>query len=124
MYILNEHSLAIERGRYREPWLLREDRLCAHYPQNEVETDLHFLTCQMYDHIEDTYFPQITHIPKKEFENNSSIDIFPYLCAVTAATCVARCHEKRATSVKTPYIYLFIYLPFHTSTIYTLLPII
>jgi hypothetical protein len=44
MYRLSEHSLAIEKGRRRQTWLSREDRLCAHCPQNEVETALHFLT--------------------------------------------------------------------------------
>jgi hypothetical protein len=33
---LSEHSLAIERGRHRQNWFIREDRLCAHYPQNAV----------------------------------------------------------------------------------------
>jgi hypothetical protein len=39
MYRLSEfvNSLAIEKGRRREAWLSREDRLCAHCPQNEVE---------------------------------------------------------------------------------------
>ena len=41
MYRLSEHSLAIERGLRRQTWLSREDRLCAHCPQNEVETELH-----------------------------------------------------------------------------------
>ena len=68
MYRLSEHSLAIEKGRRRQTWLSREDRLSAHCPQNEVETELHFLTsCQMYDHIRDTYFPQITQT-HKEFD--------------------------------------------------------
>jgi hypothetical protein len=56
-----------------------------------VETELHFLTyCQKYDHIRDTYFPQI----HKEFENKSNIDKLPYLlgeipqCAITAASFV------------------------------------
>ena len=39
------------------------------FPQNDVETELHFLTSsQMYDHIRDTYVPQITQT-HKEFEN-------------------------------------------------------
>ena len=42
MYRLSEHSLAIEKGRHRQTWLSREDRLCAHCPQNDVETELHF----------------------------------------------------------------------------------
>ena len=93
MYRLSEHSLAIEKG------CCREDRLCAHCPQNEVETELHFLTsCQMYDHIRDTYFPQITPI-HKEFENKPDFDKLPYLlgeipqCAVTAAKSVTCCHK-------------------------------
>ena len=96
-----EHSFAIEKGCR---WLSREDRLCAHYQQNEVETELHFLTsCQMYDHIRDTYFPQNTQI-YKEFENKPNFDKLPYLlgeipqCAITAARFVSCCHKKRSTS--------------------------
>ena len=101
MYSLSEHSLAIEKGRRRQTWLSREDRLCAHCQQNEVETELHFLTsCQMYDHIRDTYFPQITQI-HQEFENKSNfgklLGEIPQ-CAITAARFVTCCHEKRATS--------------------------
>ena len=60
-------------------WISTEDRLCAHCPQNEVETELHFLTsCQMYDHIRETYFPQITQT-HKEFENKSNFDKLAYL---------------------------------------------
>ena len=55
-YRLSEHSLAVEKSRRRQTWLSREDRLCAHCPQNEVETELHFLTsCQKYDHSRETY---------------------------------------------------------------------
>ena len=104
MYILSEHSLAIEKGHRRQNWLSREDRLCAHCPQNELETELHFLTsCQMYDHIRDTYFPQITQI-HKEFENKPDFDKLPYLlgeipqCDITAAIFVTCCHEIRSTS--------------------------
>jgi hypothetical protein len=71
MYRLSEHSLAIEKGRRRQ----REDRLCAHCPQNEEKTEPHFLTsCR-------------TH---KEFENKYNFDKLPYLlgekthCAITA----------------------------------------
>ena len=59
---LSEQSLAIEKGRRRQTWLSREDRLCAHCPQHEV-----------YDHIRDTYFPQITHT-HKEFKNKPNYD--------------------------------------------------
>ena len=53
----------------------------------------------MYDHIIDTYFPQITQT-HKEFENKSNFDKLPYLlgeipqCAITAAKCVTRWHKK------------------------------
>ena len=101
MYRLSEHSLAIEKGRRRQTWLSREDRLC---PQNEVDTELHFLTsCPMYDHIRDTYFPQITQI-HKEFENKPNFDKLPYLlgeipqCTIRAARFVTCCHKKRSTS--------------------------
>ena len=57
----------------------------------------------MYDHIRDTYFPQITQI-QKEFESKPNFDQLPYLlgeitqCAITAARFVTYCHKKRATS--------------------------
>ena len=55
--------IAIEKGRHRQTWLSREDRLCAHCPQNYVVTELRFLTsCQIHYHIRDTYFPQITQL--------------------------------------------------------------
>ena len=67
-------ALLLRKAARRQTWLSREDRLCAHCPQNEVETELHVLTsCQMYDHIRDTYFSQITQI-HKEFENKSNFD--------------------------------------------------
>ena len=66
MYRLSEHSLAIEKGRRRQTWLSREDRLCAHCPQNEVETEIHFLTsCPMYDHIRDGERERVTERQRK-----------------------------------------------------------
>ena len=44
MYSTDSVSLAIEKGSHKQTWLSREDRLCAHCPQNKVETELHFLT--------------------------------------------------------------------------------
>ena len=96
----SEHILAIEKGRRRQTWLSREDRLCV---QNEVETELHFLTsCQMYDHIREAYFPQSTQTHK--FQNKSNFDKLPYLlceipqCVIAAARFVTCCHKKSATS--------------------------
>ena len=72
----------------------------GHCPQNEVETELHFLTsCQVYDRIRDTYFPQIRQ-PHNEFKNKSNFDKLPYLlgevpqCAITAARCDLLPQEK------------------------------
>ena len=65
MYRLSEHSLAIERGRYRQTWLPREDRLCSHCSQGVVETELHFLTaCDKYKHIREQYYPKFTELTK------------------------------------------------------------
>ena len=130
MYRLSEHSLAIEKGHRRQTWLSREDRPCAHCPQNEVETELLFLTsCPMYDHIRETYFPQIPQI-HKEFEIKPDFVKPPYLlgeipqCAITAARFVTCCHKKRSTSEEqTPLeiqpIFMLIYFPFCTLTICT-----
>lgn len=47
-----DYSLTAERGRHRQAWLLREERLCTHCTHQEVETELHFLTtCQLYPDI-------------------------------------------------------------------------
>ena len=70
MYRLGEHSLAIEKRRCRQTWLSRDDRLCAHSQQNEVETELHFLTsCQMYDHIE-THISLRLQRPTRNWKTN------------------------------------------------------
>ena len=102
-YRLSEHSLAIEKGRHRQTWLPREERLCPHCTQNEVETELHFLTaCPLYQDIRDTYFPQITNT-QGEFENMSNEERLPYLlgevqqCANTAASFVSCCDRRRTT---------------------------
>ena len=68
MYRLSERSLAVERGRYRQTWLPTEDRLYTHCTQQEVETQLYFLTtCQLYQDIRDINYLQIT--TQKHFEN-------------------------------------------------------
>ena len=87
MYRLSEHSLAFERGRRRQTWLSREDRLCAHCPQHEVELSCTSYPPAKYMTILET---QITQI-HKEFKNKPNVDKLPYLlgeipqCAITAA---------------------------------------
>jgi len=59
MYRLSEHSLTIETG--RQTWLSKEERLCPHSTENQVETELHFLTsCSKYKNITDTFYPLFT----------------------------------------------------------------
>ena len=107
-YRLSEHSLAIEKGRHRQTWIPREDRLCTHCTQNEVETELHFLTtCPLYQDIRDTYFPQIT-TTQGQFENMTNDEKLPYLlgevqqCANTAARFVSCCDKKRISNGTQP----------------------
>ena len=89
IYILSEHSL-LKKVTLGRPGS-QEKAGYVHTVHKMLETELHFLTsCQMYDHIIDTDFPQITHI-HKEFENKPNFDKLPYLlgeipqCVITAA---------------------------------------
>ena len=60
MYRLSDHSLAVEKGRHRQTWLPREERLCCHCDEEAVETELHFLTqCNKYTNIREEFFPKI-----------------------------------------------------------------
>ena len=100
-YRLSDHRLAIETGRYKQNQLPREDRICPHCTQNEVETELHFLTtCDMYQDIRDTFFPQITRI-HEDFEHLTTDRQLPYLlgesqkCANIAARFVSSCDKRR-----------------------------
>ena len=121
MYRLSEHSFAIEKGRRRQTWLSRKDRLCAHCPQTEVETELHFLTsCPMYDHVRDTYFPQITQI-HNGFEKKPDFDRLPYLlgeipqCDIIAAKICDLLPQEKVnqwrtnTIVNTTHIYAYLF---------------
>ncbi|KAE8297668.1 hypothetical protein D5F01_LYC04306 [Larimichthys crocea] len=100
MYKLS-NSLAVETGRHRQTWLPREDRLCTHCTQGEVETELHFLTtCQLY---QDTYFPQIADT-QRDFETLDPIQKLPYLlgevqqCANIAGRFLYCCDQRRTSS--------------------------
>src|SRR4029434_10759017 len=51
-YRLSNHSLAFKRGRHRQTWLPREERLCSQCSLGAVETEVHFLTeCPKYETI-------------------------------------------------------------------------
>ena len=101
MYRLSEHSLAVEKGRHRQTWLPREDRLCSHCGQGVVETELHFLTaCDKYKHIRDEYFPKFKETTKTNIQFDS-IEAIPYLlgetseCSRLAAKYVTASHNMR-----------------------------
>jgi hypothetical protein len=107
--ILNYVQTRCRRG---QTWLSREDRLCAHCPQNEVETEQHFLTsCPMYGHIRDTHFPQITQT-HEEFEHKSNIDKLPYLSGEIQQKDVLPVAMRKGQPVEhKPHIHLFIHPP-------------
>ena len=86
-------------------------------------TELHFLTsCQMYDHISDTYFPQITQT-HQELENKSNFGKLPYVywvkyqnavCHHSSKVCDLLPQEKgnqwrTNTTVNTTYIYVYLF---------------
>src|SRR4029434_8127466 len=49
---VKDTKLAIERGRHRQTWLPREERLCSQCSLGAVETEVHFLTeCHKYETI-------------------------------------------------------------------------
>src|SRR4029434_1948334 len=64
-YRLN-HSLAIKRGRHRQTWLPREERLCIHCSQGRVETHTHTHT--------HTHTPRTTHTHKNTDECDPSLN--------------------------------------------------
>ena len=103
-YRLSEHSLAIEKGRYRKNWLPAEQRLCKHCTTSEPETELHFLTkCEKYKQIRQTYFPKFEAIIKG-FPNLSDEEKLPILlgenstCSKLASVYVYACHKYRGDS--------------------------
>ncbi len=98
-YRQSKHNLAVNVGWHRQTWLPREERLCAHWDQGTVETELHFLNhCKSYETSRNEYFTKITHIvPDFPLLNNS--EILPVIlvekkdCGRLAAKYLAACHE-------------------------------
>ena len=74
---LSEHSLATEKGRHRQPWLPGDDT------QNQLETELHFVTsCQSHEDIRDTHYPRITKACT-DFKDTPDAHKLPYLLGET-----------------------------------------
>ena len=72
----------------------------------------------MYDHIRDTYFPQITQI-HKEFENKPNFDKLQYLLGE-----IPQCHKKTVTSeeqtpvlIRPIFIFPFVLFAHHYNTV-------
>ncbi len=58
-YRLNDHDLEIERGRHRQTWSEREQRICRHCDLQQIEDEKHFLMmCPKYLHVRETFLPR------------------------------------------------------------------
>ena len=100
-YRLSNHSLAIEKGRHRQTWLPREERLCTKCNQDTIETELHFLNeCSRWKEIRNQFFPKFTNI-HPEFPNLEDNKLMRILLgeeqesARVAASYVDACHRER-----------------------------
>ena len=99
-YRLSDHSLAIEKGRYKKAWLPRDQRICGHCTTGEVETEMHFLLhCPKYEEIRQQYFSIFAKkVPNFSFQNDNEklAHILGEIqnCNV-AAKYVAECHTLR-----------------------------
>ena len=97
-YRLSDHSLAIERGRFKKSWLAREERVCGHCRTGEVETEVHFLlNCPKYESIRNKYFNQFEK-QIKNFRTLGDTDKLAIIfgdgpAASTAARYVYECHS-------------------------------
>ena len=101
MYRLSEHHLAIERGRHKQTWLPREERLCSQCSLGAVETEVHFLTeCHKYETIRKGSFDRF-NLVIPGFQTLTGEAKLPYILgedrdlANLAAGYVAACHNLR-----------------------------
>ncbi len=101
MYRLSKHSLAVEKGRSRQIWLSREERICSHCSLGEIKTELHFLTeCTKYLNIRNHYYPKIKKI-LPQFNNCTPTEKLTFIlgekseCANIAARFIAACQLLR-----------------------------
>ena len=59
----SNHPLLIETGRYCNPKIPREERICQHCELNEVEDEYHLLfNCSLYSNIRSAYFEKLVHV--------------------------------------------------------------
>ncbi len=103
-YRLSDHCLAIERGRHRQRWQPREQRLCLLCSQKELETEEHFLLhCDYYHHIRAAYLPKFKLI-QPNFMALPNTDKLSHILGensktiATAARYVSACHKLRLSA--------------------------
>lgn len=100
-YRLSDHSLALEKGRRRQSWLPREQRICAHCTTGEVETEAHFLLqCDKYSKIREAHFNKFNQVipgfPDLNTDKSLSILLGQQgQTATLAAKYVSACHRQR-----------------------------
>ncbi len=103
-YRLSDHCLAIERGRHRQRWQPREQRLCLLCSQKELETEEHFLLhCDYYHHIRAAYLPKFK-LNQTNFMALPNADKLRHILGensktiATAARYVSACHKLRLSA--------------------------
>ena len=101
-YRLSDHTLAIEKGRHRNTWLPKEQRICGHCKTGEVETEMHFLLhCEKYSEIRAHYFSKfsltIQNFLSQTNEEKIKILLGEGPMATTAAKYILACHNLRDT---------------------------
>ena len=59
----SNHSLFVETGRYSNPKLPREERICQYCDQHEVEDEHHLLlSCKLYSNLRDIFFDKLKSV--------------------------------------------------------------
>ncbi len=108
-YRLSDHDLEIERGRHRQTWTEREQRICRHCDLQQIEDEKHFLMmCPKYLHVRETFLPRFKALIPS-FTELSDSEIMPFLLgeddktAALAAKYVLTIHNVRCSTWFTWY---------------------
>ncbi len=103
-YRLSDHDLEIERGRHRQTWSEREQRICRHCDLQQIEDEKHFLMmCPKYLHVRETFLPRFKALIPS-FTELSDSEIIPFLLgeddntAALAAKYVLTIHNVRCST--------------------------
>ncbi len=100
-YRLSNHDLEIERGRHRQTWTEREQRICRHCDLQQIEDEKHFLlVCPKYHNVRETFLPRFEALIPS-FTELSDTEKMPFLLgeddntAALAAKYVLTIHNVR-----------------------------